>query len=83
MTARNAAARPVLEWARSLGCEAVRARGTQHWRVTYQGRYVGTIAGTPSCPRSMLNAKSFIRRNLAAVKAERRRNPEPDEENHA
>jgi hypothetical protein len=72
VTARNAAARPVVEWARGLGCNVEWSRGTQHWKVTYRGEFAGTIAGTPSCPRSMLNAKSFIRRRIRAVDAANR-----------
>lgn len=59
--------RPVVEWARRLGCEVVRAR-SGHYRVTYRGRFVGTISSTPSDKRSPLNDKSAIRRRLKAIK---------------
>lgn len=70
MTSRNAAARPLIEWARSIGCEVERTR-SQHWRVRYGGRVVGVIASTPSCPRSMKNARSQILRRIRTVKADR------------
>lgn len=66
MTSRNAAARPLIRWARSLGCEVTRTR-KQHWRVTYRGRTVGVIAGTPSCPRSLKNSRAEIRRRIRAI----------------
>lgn len=66
---RRTAADPVLQWAREQGCETTpTARG--HYRVTYQGRFVGTVASTPSDQRSMLNAKSFIRRNVNKIRQE-------------
>jgi hypothetical protein len=68
MTARNAAARPVVEWARRLGCEVTRSR-SGHWRVTYHGRFAGTICATPSDRRSQLNDRSFIRRRIRAINA--------------
>jgi hypothetical protein len=72
VTARNAAARPVLKWARSLGCDATFSGG--HWRITYQGHRVCTVSGTPSCSRSMKNAKAQIRRRLRAIQATRSTN---------
>ena len=62
MTAKNSAAKPVVAWARDLGCEVRQHKS--HWRVTYRGRSVGSIPSTPSDPRSMLNVKTFIRRNV-------------------
>jgi hypothetical protein len=71
MTARNAAARPLIEWARRLGCDVTLAR-SGHCRVTLNGRYVGTIAATPSDRRTLLNDRAHIRRRLCALKAGRR-----------
>lgn len=68
--ARKSSADHVLEFARDLGCETTMNPRNQHWRVTYQGRYVGTVAATPSDHRSMLNAKSLIRRNIALIRQE-------------
>jgi len=67
---RDAAVRPVLDWAREQGCEVTFAHGSKHWRVTYCGRFVGSVPSTPSDRRSTLNAKSFIRRNLARLAAD-------------
>ena len=58
--------RIVIDWAREEGCE-VELRGG-HYRITYQGRLVGTVASSPSDSRSILNARSFIRRNLARIR---------------
>jgi hypothetical protein len=58
--------RLVIDWATTQGCQAECRKG--HWRITYQGRLVGTIASTPSDSHSILNAKAFIRRNLARIK---------------
>lgn len=69
MTKKSPAA-PLLGWAREQGCDITQNRRDQHWRVHYQGRYVGTIALTPSDHRSMLNAKSLIRRNIALIEQE-------------
>lgn len=67
MTARNAAAIPILAWARDeMGCEAVRTRS--HWKVTYQGRFVGTVPSTPSDSHSLLNARTLIRRNINKIR---------------
>lgn len=66
MTARNAAARPLIRWARTLGCEVERTR-KHHWRVTYRGRTVCVVAGTPSCPRSLKNSRAQIKRKIRAV----------------
>lgn len=66
--ARKTPADPVLQFARDLGCDVEFSKGAMHWRVKYQGRYVGTIASTPSDPRSMLNSRSLIRRNVARIK---------------
>jgi hypothetical protein len=38
-----------------------------HWRVTYQGRTIAVIAGTPSCPRSLKNSRADIRRRIRAI----------------
>lgn len=64
---RKSPATPLLAWAREQGCDITQNRSDQHWRVTYKGRYVGTIALTPSDHRSMLNAKSLMRRNIAKI----------------
>ena len=66
MTSRNAAAHPLIRWARSLGCEVERTRGS-HWRVTYDGKFVCIMAGTPSCSRATKNAKADIRRRVRAL----------------
>ena len=58
--------RIVLDWAEQQGCE-VELRGG-HYRVTYKGRLLGAVASSPSDSRSILNAKSFIRRNLGRLK---------------
>lgn len=63
MTARNAAVRPLLRWARSLGCEVALTR-KQHWQVKYQGRVICVVAGTPSRPSALRNAKAQIRRGI-------------------
>jgi hypothetical protein len=63
----SADVRDVIEWARRLGCRVALAK-SGHYRVTYRGRLVGTISGTPSDRRSLLNDKSLIRRNLRALK---------------
>jgi len=65
---RKTPAQPVLKFARDLGCDTAYSRGAGHWKITYQGRYVGTVASTPSDPRSMLNARSLIRRNVNRIK---------------
>lgn len=58
-----------IAWARNeLGCDVTWSPGAGHYRVTYQGRYVGTIGSTPGARRAMLNAKSLIRRNVAKIK---------------
>lgn len=56
----------ITEWARQQGCDVQLSRG--HWRITYQGRLVGAIASSPGDPRAVLNARSFLRRNLAKIK---------------
>jgi hypothetical protein len=56
----------VVDWARAEGCDVEAHKGL--WRVTYGGRLVGAIAQTPSDPRAHLNAKAFLRRNLAKIK---------------
>ena len=58
--------RIVLDWAEAEGCE-IGLRGG-HYRITYRGRLVGAVAQSPSDHRSILNAKSFLRRNLARLK---------------
>jgi hypothetical protein len=63
VTSRNAAARPLLRWARSLGCEVTRTR-KQHWQVVYEGRVICVVSGTPSRPSSMKNAKAQISRGV-------------------
>jgi hypothetical protein len=69
MVSRRDAADTVT-WARDQGCEATWSNGAGHWKVTYQGRFVGTIGSTPSARRAMLNAKSLIRRNVAKIRQE-------------
>lgn len=64
---RKTPADPVIAYARTLGCDLEWNKKTSHWRVTYQGRYVGTIPTTPSCPHAMLNARTLIRRNIARI----------------
>jgi hypothetical protein len=56
----------VADWVRDQGCEVELSNG--HYRVTYNGRLVGAIASSPSDPRAYLNAKSFIKKNLAKIK---------------
>ena len=56
----------IAQWARDEGYDVVLSRG--HYRITYAGRLVGAIASSPSDPRAYLNAKAFIRRNLAKIK---------------
>lgn len=67
MTAKNSAAKPVVAWARELGCDV--AQHKSHWRVTFRGRFVGTIPSTPSDVHSMHNAKTLIRRNVRNLEA--------------
>lgn len=69
MTSRNAAARPLIRWARSLGCEVERAR-SGHYKVKLDGRLVAVMASTPSDHRSMKNAKAQIRRGVRRIKKE-------------
>jgi hypothetical protein len=59
--------KPVVEWARRLGCEAKRAR-SGHWRLTYNDRFVACVSSTPSDWRSTKNEKSRIRRKLQKIK---------------
>jgi hypothetical protein len=73
MTARNAAAHQLVDWARSIGCEVTRTR-SQHWRVRFEGRVVGFIASTPSCPRSLKNSRAQILKHIRALKAARATN---------
>lgn len=58
--------RIVIDWATAQGCDFELKNG--HYRITYQGRLLGAVASSPSDSRSILNAKSFIRRNLARIK---------------
>jgi hypothetical protein len=58
---------PVVEWARSLGCQVERGRGG-HWRVTYRGRFVAAVSCSPSDPRTELNERSRIRRGINKIK---------------
>lgn len=55
--------KPVVEWARRLGCEVTRTR-KHHFKVTFGGKWVGNIAGTPSSKRSPINDQTRIIRNL-------------------
>ena len=63
--------RKLIGWARRLGCDVTLAR-SGHYRVTLAGRYVGTIAATPSDRRTLLNDRAFIRRRMRALKAGQR-----------
>lgn len=63
--------RKLIAWAQRLGCQVALAR-SGHYRVTHGGRYVGTIAATPSDRRTLLNDRAFIRRRLRALKAAKR-----------
>lgn len=63
MTAKNAASKQAVDFARSLGCEVVLAP-SGHYRATYRGRFVGTIPYSPSDYRAVKNSRSFIRRNV-------------------
>lgn len=60
--------RKLIRWARHRGCDVAMAR-SGHYRVTLDGRYVGTIAATPSDRRTLLNDRAFIRRRLNAMRA--------------
>jgi hypothetical protein len=60
--------RKLIAWVQRLGCQVARARNG-HYRVTFGGRYVGTIACTPSDRRTPLNDKARIRRSIRAIKA--------------
>lgn len=62
--------RPVVELALWAGCEVTLAR-SGHYRVTYRGRFVGTIGASPSDHGAALNAKTFIRRNINRLKKEK------------
>jgi len=42
-----------------------RRRG--HWHVYLDGRLIAVIAATPSCSRSLLNARAQLRRSGIAV----------------
>lgn len=66
----SADVRDVIEWARRRGCE-VALRKSGHYWVTFRGQWVGMIAGTPSSPRSPINDKTRISRNLKKLKKER------------
>lgn len=45
--------------------------GRKHYRVTLNGRVVGTLASTPSDGRAILNTVSDLRRNGVDVRAMR------------
>lgn len=49
-----------------LGCEVVLTRKS-HFKVTYEGKFVGTLAGTPHSEKAGLARLSHIRRNIARI----------------
>lgn len=51
-----------------LGCEADRAPGG-HWRITYEGVYLGAIASTPHSGMGLAHSKRKITNRLNRLKA--------------
>lgn len=69
MTSKNRA-QPLLQWISENNCEATPSRDHRRWRVTYHGKYVGTIPAITTDQHAMLNAKSLIRRNIRIIDQE-------------
>lgn len=62
--------KPVVEWARRLGCDVSLSRNG-HYKVRYRGRLVAVMASTPSDRRASLNAEKQILRNVKRIKKEK------------
>jgi hypothetical protein len=52
---------------RRLGFDVKQARRSGHWHVYRDGRLIAVVAATPSCSRSLLNARAQLRRSGIAV----------------
>lgn len=46
-----------------LGCEADRAPGG-HWRITYEGTYLGAVASTPHSGMGLVHSRRKIMNRL-------------------
>lgn len=51
-----------------LGCEATRAPGG-HWRVTYEGTYLGAVASSPHTGMGLAHSKRKIIQRLNLLKS--------------
>lgn len=60
--------KPVVDWARRLGCEVVLTR-RGHYKVKLDGRLIAVMASTPSDRRSMKNARAQIRRGIKKMRS--------------
>jgi hypothetical protein len=62
----NRDVRGLLDAARASGADVRRTRNG-HWQVRVRGGGIVVVPSTPSCPRSVLNARALLRRLGVAV----------------
>ncbi|WAB09578.1 hypothetical protein SEA_WOOPER_75 [Gordonia phage Wooper] len=59
----NKELRRLLDRIEQAGGELRRCKHGSHWKVYLDGRFIGTVGGSPSDHRSWKNGLSFLRRN--------------------